>query len=51
MKIGVCKECLKDTPVDCTTKVPGYEVYECDHCGYPNSLGDFWEVFETGPEA
>ena len=46
MKIGVCKECLHDVPIYELTQIPGYDVWECYWCGYPNAMDDFWGVFD-----
>lgn len=43
---GVCKECAADVIMDESTKIDKYEVWECPKCFYPNSMGDFWEIFD-----
>lgn len=38
---GYCKECgneVKDTDI-----IPGYNLYECEKCGYPNAEEDLWD--------
>jgi len=49
-KFGTCKECLDAVRIDESTKVPGHEIWECQACGYPHNMSDFWEVWDADTE-
>lgn len=44
MKVGTCKECFSEVPMDDSTKV-GNGIWECKSCDYPNNEFDFWEIY------
>lgn len=37
MTQGICHECLKEFELKDDYLIPGYPLWECPHCGYPNS--------------
>jgi ribosomal protein L37E len=43
--LGYCKEC--GTKVYKSDRIPEYTIYECSHCGYPNThtwkISDLWD--------
>jgi hypothetical protein len=49
MKIGICKECLADVPINESTSCgPAHpNVFECEVCSYPHVLNDFWQIYEN----
>jgi hypothetical protein len=42
--LGLCKECF--AAIDEDNKIKGYEnLFECNKCGYPNSVEDLWDTW------